>query len=136
MACAAHSRADKRGQRFEQRSPRKVSRLMEFCSERDLQNQTGHSVYDWPPQPAIAREIRADRKHVREHQNQGAQKPARSGLRDPHQAHRSALGRRGSDRADATQLDDMRAQKQRAKKKAGDFTERDEEDEEGQESDE
>jgi hypothetical protein len=30
----------------------------------------------------------------------------------------------------------MRAQKQRAKKKAGDFTERDEEDEEGQESDE
>jgi DNA topoisomerase VI subunit B len=26
----------------------KVSRLMEFCSERELQNQTGHSVYDWP----------------------------------------------------------------------------------------
>jgi DNA topoisomerase VI subunit B len=25
----------------------KVSRLMEFCSERELQNQTGHSVYDW-----------------------------------------------------------------------------------------
>ena len=25
-----------------------VSRLMEFCSERELQNQTGHSVYDWP----------------------------------------------------------------------------------------
>ena len=21
---------------------------MEFCSERELQNQTGHSVYDWP----------------------------------------------------------------------------------------
>ena len=37
---------------------------------------------------------------------------------------------------DATQLDDVRAEKQRAKKKAGDFTERDEEDEEGQESDE
>jgi DNA topoisomerase VI subunit B len=26
----------------------KVSRLMEFCSERELQNQTGHSVWDWP----------------------------------------------------------------------------------------
>jgi len=26
----------------------KVSRLTEFCSERELQNQTGHSVYDWP----------------------------------------------------------------------------------------
>src|SRR5215831_1378261 len=26
----------------------KVSRLMEFCSERELQNQTGHGVYDWP----------------------------------------------------------------------------------------
>jgi len=78
MACAGHSQADKRKQRFEQakRLPRKaqflqivakpdrsapskakhkltrlsftVSRLMEFCSERELQNQTGHSVYDWP----------------------------------------------------------------------------------------
>src|SRR5262245_66321295 len=26
----------------------KVSRLMEFCSERELQNQTGHSICDWP----------------------------------------------------------------------------------------
>ena len=26
----------------------KVSRLMEFCSERELQNQTGHASYDWP----------------------------------------------------------------------------------------
>jgi DNA topoisomerase VI subunit B len=25
-----------------------VSRLMEFCSQRELQSQTGHSVYDWP----------------------------------------------------------------------------------------
>jgi DNA topoisomerase VI subunit B len=25
----------------------KVSRLMEFCSERELQNQTGHSLWDW-----------------------------------------------------------------------------------------
>ncbi len=24
------------------------ARLMEFCSKRELQNQTGHSVYDWP----------------------------------------------------------------------------------------
>jgi DNA topoisomerase VI subunit B len=26
----------------------KVSRLMEFCSKRELQNQTGHSIEDWP----------------------------------------------------------------------------------------
>ncbi len=26
----------------------KVSRLMEFCTRRELQNQTGHSVEDWP----------------------------------------------------------------------------------------
>jgi len=25
-----------------------VSRLMEFCSERELQNQTGHSILEWP----------------------------------------------------------------------------------------
>jgi DNA topoisomerase VI subunit B len=25
-----------------------VSRLMEFCSERELQSQTGHSIHDWP----------------------------------------------------------------------------------------
>jgi DNA topoisomerase VI subunit B len=26
----------------------RVSRLMEFCTKRELQNQTGHAVYDWP----------------------------------------------------------------------------------------
>jgi hypothetical protein len=26
----------------------KVSRLMEFCTKRELQNQTGHGVEDWP----------------------------------------------------------------------------------------
>ena len=26
----------------------RVSRLMEFCTTRELQNQTGHSVYEWP----------------------------------------------------------------------------------------
>ena len=26
----------------------RVSRLMEFCTERELENQTGHSVWDWP----------------------------------------------------------------------------------------
>jgi DNA topoisomerase VI subunit B len=26
----------------------RVSRLMEFCTTRELQNQTGHAVYDWP----------------------------------------------------------------------------------------
>ncbi len=30
------------------RVPFQVSRLMEFCSLRELQNQTGHNVYDWP----------------------------------------------------------------------------------------
>jgi DNA topoisomerase VI subunit B len=26
----------------------RVSRLMEFCTKKELQNQTGHSFYDWP----------------------------------------------------------------------------------------
>ena len=26
----------------------KISRLMEFCSERELVNQTGHGAYEWP----------------------------------------------------------------------------------------
>src|SRR6476659_5962653 len=26
----------------------RVSRLMEFCTRRELQNQTGHGVYEWP----------------------------------------------------------------------------------------
>ena len=30
------------------RVPFEVSRLMEFCSLRELQNQTGHEVWDWP----------------------------------------------------------------------------------------
>jgi hypothetical protein len=30
------------------RVPFQVSRLMEFCSLRELQNQTGHNVWDWP----------------------------------------------------------------------------------------
>jgi hypothetical protein len=33
----------------------KVSRLMEFCSERELQKQTGHSFHDWPL--VVAKEI-------------------------------------------------------------------------------
>ena len=33
----------------------KVSRLMEFCSERELENQTGHSVNEWPL--VIAKEL-------------------------------------------------------------------------------
>jgi hypothetical protein len=33
----------------------KVSRLMEFCSERELENQTGHSAYEWPL--VIAKEL-------------------------------------------------------------------------------
>jgi DNA topoisomerase VI subunit B len=30
------------------RVPFKVSRLMEFCTRRELVNQTGHDVYEWP----------------------------------------------------------------------------------------
>jgi hypothetical protein len=33
----------------------RVSRLMEFCSERELQNQTGHGAYEWPT--VIAKEL-------------------------------------------------------------------------------
>src|SRR5262245_13849372 len=33
----------------------KVSRLMEFCSERELQNQTGHAFQDWPL--VVAKEV-------------------------------------------------------------------------------
>ena len=33
----------------------RVSRLMEFCGERELQNQTGHSVWQWPL--VIAKEL-------------------------------------------------------------------------------
>jgi len=33
----------------------KVSRLMEFCSQRELQNQTGHAIYEWPT--VVAKEL-------------------------------------------------------------------------------
>jgi hypothetical protein len=33
----------------------RVSRLMEFCSLRELQNQTGHAFYDWPL--VVAKEV-------------------------------------------------------------------------------
>jgi hypothetical protein len=36
----------KRGQLT--RVPFHVSRLMEFCTQNELVNQTGHAVYDWP----------------------------------------------------------------------------------------
>ena len=39
----------------------KVSRLMEFCSERELENQTGHSVWEWP----LGRGQGADRQRAR-----------------------------------------------------------------------
>jgi hypothetical protein len=36
----------------------RVSRLMEFCSERELQNQTGHSMYEWPlKSPPLAADL-------------------------------------------------------------------------------
>jgi DNA topoisomerase VI subunit B len=45
------ARGKKKGAQQEQKLTRvafKVSRLMEFCTKRELQNQTGHSVNDWP----------------------------------------------------------------------------------------
>ena len=38
---------ENRGERLA-RVPFKVSRLMEFCTRRELVNQTGHDVYEWP----------------------------------------------------------------------------------------
>jgi hypothetical protein len=49
---------DKRGAKPELKLTRvafKVSRLMEFCSGRELQNQSGHSIWDWPE--VIAKEL-------------------------------------------------------------------------------
>jgi DNA-binding transcriptional regulator YdaS (Cro superfamily) len=37
----------KQGQKKLKRVPFTVSRLMEFCTKRELVNQTGHDVYDW-----------------------------------------------------------------------------------------
>jgi signal transduction histidine kinase len=42
------TRKQKRGQPKLTRVAFRVSRLMEFCTRRELQNQTGHGVYDWP----------------------------------------------------------------------------------------
>jgi hypothetical protein len=44
------AKPDPHGRRLEPKLTRvafKVSRLKEFCSERELQNQTGHSINDW-----------------------------------------------------------------------------------------
>jgi DNA topoisomerase VI subunit B len=38
----------KRAQKKLKRVPFTVSRLMEFCTRRELVNQTGHDVYEWP----------------------------------------------------------------------------------------
>jgi hypothetical protein len=40
--------AKPRGQPKLNRVAFRVSRLMEFCTRRELQNQTGHAVHDWP----------------------------------------------------------------------------------------
>jgi hypothetical protein len=45
---AAHRKSKVKSERKLTRVAFKVSRLMEFCTKRELQNQTGHSVYDWP----------------------------------------------------------------------------------------
>jgi hypothetical protein len=51
---ATPGRPDRKTREQKRRQPKltrvafRVSRLMEFCTIRELQNQTGHSVYDWP----------------------------------------------------------------------------------------
>jgi hypothetical protein len=47
---ATHKKSKPKAEKTEPKLTRvafKVSRLMEFCTLRELQNQTGHSVYDW-----------------------------------------------------------------------------------------
>ena len=65
----------------------RVSRLMEFCSERELQNQTGHSVYEWPLVIAKeldrqrARRLRGSRSRPRDRGHRRAGHDRRSGQR-------------------------------------------------------
>jgi hypothetical protein len=42
------------------RVPFEVSQLMEFCSLRELQNQTGHDVWDWPLVVLMGHELRRE----------------------------------------------------------------------------
>jgi hypothetical protein len=74
----------------------RVSRLMEFCTRRELQNQTGHGVEQWPLCAILDEhgDLRWD------------------------DAVQIVL--------DKTQLDRVRTEKQKAKKKSGDFTDADE----------
>jgi hypothetical protein len=44
---SARNRPEKKPEQKLTRVAFKVSRLMEFCTERELQTQTGHSVHDW-----------------------------------------------------------------------------------------
>jgi DNA topoisomerase VI subunit B len=45
---AARGKSKAKSERKLTRVAFRVSRLMEFCTLRELQNQTGHSVYEWP----------------------------------------------------------------------------------------
>jgi DNA topoisomerase VI subunit B len=45
---AARGKSKAKSERKLTRVAFRVSRLMEFCTKRELQNQTGHGVHDWP----------------------------------------------------------------------------------------
>jgi len=127
----------------------KVSRLMEFCSERELQNQTGHSIYDWPlvvgkeiadnaldacEEAEVAPDITVivDSGTIIIQDNAGgiSSETVKSILDYTIRVSSREAYLRWDDAIrivlDAAQLDEVRAAKQRARKKAGDFTERDE----------
>jgi DNA topoisomerase VI subunit B len=45
---AAHRKSKAKSEQKLTRVAFRVSRLMEFCTRRELQNQTGHGVEEWP----------------------------------------------------------------------------------------
>jgi hypothetical protein len=87
----------------------KVSRLMEFCSERELQNQTGHSLWDWPLVVG---------KEVMNTPSMPAKRPRLCPTSRSSSIQEQSL--------DETQLDRVRTEKQKSKMKSGDFTDDDE----------
>jgi hypothetical protein len=74
------------------------------------------------PQPAVGEQIRGDEAHDEGYQNQGRHRLEKASSRHPYQTHGFALGRAVQIVLDKTQLSEVRANKEKAKKKSGDFT--------------
>ncbi len=125
----------------------RVSRLMEFCTRRELQNQTGHSAEDWPL--VVLKELMDNSLDACEEVEVAPVieiKKAESAFKSttikaPADLKKqvSAILKKHPDLRwddaiqivlDKTQLDHVRAEKQKAKKKSGDFTDADEGDSE------